>query len=201
MTDDATAARSNTLAALLDELHALGGAEEVSLDHLVEEVGRHSFVPVALVPLLILISPLSAVPGLSSLLGLTATLVLGQMLFGRRRLWLPGALRRRTISGDGLQRAARFLRPAADRVAPLFRPRLTLLTDPPLDRLPLALCTALCAVMPAMEFVPMSASILASASALFVVGLFMRDGLFVVLGFAVLGAGAALIAWMLGGLG
>ena len=67
-------------------------------------------------PQLILVSPLSGIPGLSSLGGLTIALVAGQILLGRPAIWLPGFLLRRQLPTarliwalSKLERAAAFI--------------------------------------------------------------------------------------------
>jgi hypothetical protein len=74
--------------------------------------------------------------------------------------------------------------------------RLAVLVDPPLTRLWALLCMALALIIPAFELVPMSATIIASAIALFALAMLARDGLLALSGLAVLG-GAAWLFWNL----
>ena len=47
--------------------------------------------------------------------------------------------------------------------------------------------------MPLIEFVPFLTSILAAAMSLFAIGLFARDGVFMLVGYGLLAGGAALV--------
>ena len=56
-------------------------------------LGRKSYAPLLMVPGLALVSPLSGIPGFSSICGITIALVSLQMMAHRRVLWLPKWLR------------------------------------------------------------------------------------------------------------
>lgn len=169
---------------ILLRLAALARAERVFVRDLVDSFGEASFVPALMVPALIVVSPLSGIFGLPTVMGLTMALIAGQMVFGRRTLWLPGFLLRRSVEGRRLLRAVAWLqRPAAwfDRQT---RPRFGLLLDWPLRLIPQVGCVVAGLMMPFLELVPLSSSILGGAITLFSVSFLSRDGLFVILGLA-----------------
>lgn len=180
---------------VLDRVEDAGGSDErVSVSDIIDRIGEDAFAPLLLAPALVVVSPASAILGLSSFCGAIIALVAFQMAIGRKRLWLPGFILRRTISNRGLDRAIGYIEKPARLIDGLTRRRLTVLVGPPFDRLWALVCLLLALVIPVFELVPMSATIIASAISLFALAMVAKDGLFVLLGLAVL-AGAAWLGW------
>ena len=86
---------------------ALNSADgrEVSVDDMMNAFGAASFVPLLILPALMVISPLGGVPGLSSLFGVMIVLIAGQRVLGRHNIWLPGFLRHRSVGSDKAENA------------------------------------------------------------------------------------------------
>jgi hypothetical protein len=176
--------------------HAGNGGARVSVADVVDEIGDDAFAPLLLVPALVLISPVSAIPGLSTLGGLIMALIAMQMVLGVRRVWLPGILRRRTIAKTSLDKAANFLERPARFIDRFTRRRLAALTAWPLSIVPSLICVAAALVIPLFELIPMSSTIISTAIALFALAMVTRDGILLVFGLAVLG-GAGVLIWNL----
>lgn len=172
------------------------GAKRVSVADIVERIGDGAFPPLMLVPALAIISPISAVFGVATACGLLIATIAFQMTIGRQRLWLPAFVLRLTFSGRRIDRVVGWFDRPARFLDRLTGRRLTALVDPPLTRLWAGLCLALALVIPLFELVPMSATIIASAIALFALGMLARDGVPALLGLAVL-AGAFWLLWSL----
>ncbi|MGY6549134.1 MAG: exopolysaccharide biosynthesis protein [Roseinatronobacter sp.] len=135
-----------------------------------------------LLPALILVTPISGIPGLSSLGGLVILLVALQILLGRRAIWLPGFILRRRLSVDRLRWALdKLARPAAfiDRKA---RTRAAWAVQFPLWHLALMLCMLCGMLMPALELIPFSATTLAMVVTILASALLVRDGVLLMLG-------------------
>ena len=174
---------------VLDCVEEAGGdVERVAISDIVERIGDGAFAPLMLVPALVIISPASAILGLSSFCGMIIALIAFQMVIGREKLWLPGFVLRRTVSNSRLDTAIGWLSAPARFIDSLTRKRLGMLVEPPADRLWAGLCMVLALVIPVFELVPMSATIIASAIALFGLAMLAKDGLFVILGAAMLGS-------------
>lgn len=168
----------------------------VSVADLVDRIGNGAFAPLMLVPALIMISPFTVIFGVATACGLVIALIAFQMAIGRERLWLPGFVLRQAVSSRRLDRAVSwFARPARFIDAVTGR-RLAVLVDPPFSRLWALLCMALALIVPVFELVPMSATIIASAIALFALAMLARDGLLALCGLAILG-GALWLLWSL----
>lgn len=175
---------------ILSRLSCMAAADRVSVRDLVEEFGEASFLPALMVPALIVVSPLSAIFFLPTLMGLSMALIAAQMLMGRRSLWLPRVLLSRSIAGGRLRRAVGWLERPGLWVDRQTTPRLTLLFYWPLRLIPVLGCMVSGLMMPFLELVPMSSTVLGLAIVLFAVALLARDGLFVIAGLCLMGVAA-----------
>lgn len=168
--------------------------DQPTVEALLADLGGASFGFSLLGPALIVVSPLSGIPGLSSLCGITIAIVAAQMVFGRRVIWLPAFIRNRAISRERLGKAIGWLRPPLRWLDHVTRPRLEWLLRPPFV-LPLQATSLLCgAAMPLLELVPLTSSLLGLAVSLFAVAIVTRDGLVALLGLGVIG-GAGIAAF------
>jgi len=186
--------RRDNLMRLLDQLEHETGDGQVSVRDVLELLGPRAFTPMLLVPCLALVSPVSAVPGVPSFLSLLVGLVAVQMVFGQTRIWLPGFLLDRAIDATRLRRAVGVMRRPVAMIDPWINERVTWLADKPANLPALLIFCTVSFLMPLIEFVPFLTSTLATAMTLFAIGLFARDGLFMLTGYAFVAAGAALVA-------
>lgn len=167
------------LGALLDRLAGAGAEGEVSVDDLLDRLGRTSFTTLLLTVSLLVVTPLSTIPGFSSFCGILIVWIAGQKLLGRPHVYLPAWLRRRSVSAEALVGAIDRIRPPAGWLDRFTRPRLGLLVRAPLRPIVVAF-TGLCgAVMPFLEIIPLTSSILGAAVLLVALGLLTRDGLLI----------------------
>lgn len=173
----------HTLAYLLDSMDRAAENETVSINDVLHEIGDRAITPLILIVALLLVSPLSGIPGVSTLAALTIILLAVQAVTGRRRLWLPQFLLRREIPGHRLSGCVSYLRRPCAFVDGRCRPRMQFLTTGPMRFLTLVTVTIIPLGWPFMEVLPMMSSVGAATVALLVFGLFTRDGLFVLLGY------------------
>lgn len=196
MNGGAQAPRS--LTDVLDALEAAATGRSVSVAEMLERIGERSFTPVILAVSVLLVSPLSGIPGVPTLSALLIVTVGAQGLARRRHLWLPGALMRRELRADRVRRALGWLRRPAAWIDRRSQARLRGLTTGPARLAAFALCMVVPLMWPAFELVPFVTSIGAGAVALVAFGLLTHDGLFVLLGYAMCGAMAAAVAALVG---
>ncbi len=161
----------------------------ISVDEL-----RHRFGARALGALLLffsLICMLPLPPGATTVFGLPLLLLAPQLVIGNREPWLPQALKRRSAPMPALRKG--LPKPIAwiRRVEALSRPRFSLLFGPVGERVIGVAFTAIAIVLifpiPGGNFLP------ATAAALFALGLVLRDGVLVLLGYAVTAASATVL--------
>src|SRR5690606_865281 len=115
------------LLARMDE--AREGQNTVSLERLMDTIGRRSFGPILLLIGVILVSPLSGIPGLPSTMGVAVLLLSLQMLLRRKYIWLPDWILRRSISQSKMAKATSWMRRPARFIDRLLRERLSFLVD------------------------------------------------------------------------
>lgn len=173
-----------------------GDPGEVSVADVLHEIGERSFAPMVLVVSVLLVSPLSAIPGAPTTGGILITLIASQWLAGRRYLWLPGVILRRAVPARRLARAIGWLRPGAAWFDRNSKGRLKVLTLPPLPLLAKLLILAIALTWPLLEILPMVTSVGALAVSLLALGLMVRDGLWLAAGYATVGGSLALVFWL-----
>lgn len=182
---------------IIDRVRALSDKPQVSLGVVIEEFGEASFVPALMVPALIVVSPLSGIFFLPTVLGLTIALIAAQLLVGRRHLWLPGFLVVRSLPGTRVGKVTGFLDRWGDWLDRHTRPRLGLLLRWPLGLMAPLGCVVSGLMMPFLELVPLSSSILGVAVVCFSVSILSRDGLFMLFGLGFMGLAALVPAYVI----
>jgi hypothetical protein len=146
--------------------------------------------PVLFVLVLPVLLPLP--PGVSMVLALPLLVVAPQIVWGRRKLWLPKALARRTVKRADLVKLTRRILPLVQRVETLAKPRLGFLTGKISTRMVGMACTlaAVVLVLP----IPFANLVPALALGAFSLGLARKDGVFVLAGYGLILAAGAVIA-------
>jgi len=172
------------LHALFDAVLRSGDGDRVTVDDALAAVGQSSFGALILLPALVLVSPLSGIPGMPTTLGIVIFLVCVQYLVGRDRIWLPGRIRRAGIARRRLEGAFCRVRPFVRLLDRLVKPRLCFLVN----RLSCAVFAAICATLaltfPPLEALPFVATTTASVIALYGFAILARDGVVGILALA-----------------
>lgn len=182
---------------IVDNLEAATDRDCVRLGALVAQVGDRSFLPVLMVPALLVVSPLSGIPLFSTACGLTIAFVAAQMVAGRRHLWLPGLLMRLRIDGKRARAALSRVHRLAHWLDAHSRARLRPLLRAPVRKVAELLCMLCGLAMPFLEIVPLSSSLLGVAVLFFATALMVRDGMFALAGLAAMALAAAVPALVL----
>lgn len=191
--DSSGSGSKHSIVAVLDRTCEASKGDKTSVREAVESLGHVSYSALILLPALLAITPLSGIPGASSVFGMTIALVSVQMLIGRHHLWLPEWLLRRKVDSGKLRQALGYLRGPAAFVDGHTRQRLLVLIRPPARTILHATCLACGLAMPFLELVPFSSSILGAAVALFATALVVRDGLLAAFGIAILAGAVTLL--------
>lgn len=173
-----------TVLNVVEKLDQLTDRQVVSVDDILDAFGRSAFLPTMMVPALLVVSPLSGIPFFSSICGLTIALIASQLLIQRQRLWLPGFIRRRRITGARLHRGADRLRGVAAWIDRHSRDRVKALVSRKFLPVIFLACMVSGLSMPFLEVMPFSSSILGMAVLCFTTAVIAADGLFAVMGFA-----------------
>jgi hypothetical protein len=177
------------ISAILEALPGTVAGERISFGDLVDALDGRAYGPLIVVFAAPNMLPV-ALPGISAVLGAPLILLTAQLMLGRRRPWLPGILRRRSLAREDFEWLVGRVVPRLRRIEAWVRPRLPLLTGMVGRRLigATGLTLALVVFLP----VPFGNALPGLALVLMAVGLLGRDGL-AVLGGALVGAAGLVV--------
>jgi hypothetical protein len=162
----------------------------ISLDEMVGRIdGPEGLAPILFVLTLPVMLPLP--PGVSMVMAIPILLVAPQLMLGRRTLWLPDWLGRRTIKSRELARLLKRVLPTLERIETLARPRLFFLTGP-VGAFDVGVASTVIGVI-LVAPLPFANLLPSWALCAFSLGLTRRDGVFVAAGYALLAAALAMI--------
>jgi hypothetical protein len=165
---------------MLAELLARHREETIALGDILDFFGERAFGALMLVLALPMATPLSAIPGVSSVFGLPLVVVCAQLMLGYPRPLLPAQLAKRTVRREALARAIERADPWLVRIERAVHPRLPALTGAAAERAVGAVCVVM-AVLLALP-IPGANQPPAVVVALFAIALLERDGMFAILG-------------------
>lgn len=170
---------AENLEELLDQMgQADPDGEDITLDALLDAVGRRSFGPMVLTAGLITLAPIIGdIPGVPTIMGILVVLTAGQLLFHRDHIWLPDWMLKRSVKRDKLCKALDWMQKPARFIDRGLRPRLTMFIRTAGVHVIAVMCVLIGAAMPAMEVVPFSANGAGGALTAFGLALIARDGL------------------------
>ncbi|MGQ0532075.1 MAG: exopolysaccharide biosynthesis protein [Caulobacteraceae bacterium] len=161
--------------------------ESLTLNEILDSVGRRSYGPLLLVIGLFAISPATVIPGMTWFAAALTLLVAGQMALGLPRIWLPKQALQAKLPRDavrsGLEKSRGFAR-AVDR---LLKPRLAFLSKPPFVNLIAILCILAALITFPLGLIPFAPLAPGLAVVFFGLGMVARDGLWLALGMLAVG--------------
>jgi hypothetical protein len=181
MPNDA-ARRPETAVDLVENGWAALNGEYTSIGDVVDALGSANYAPLLILPALAVVSPLSGVPGFTTFCGLLIATVSAQQMIHRSSLWLPRWIRSARLRTDRVRAVYRWIRGPARWLDRVTRRRLGVLVAEPLVVLPQTLCMICGAIMPFLELVPFTSSALGVVITALAVGMFVGDGLLVLIG-------------------
>lgn len=177
-----TVSRSHPVYDIVGRLEEISDHDDLQLRDLVEAFGRASFVPALMVPAILVLSPLSGIPSFSTLCGACIALIALQMVWAKDHLWLPDWIMRRPVPGHKLAKGLHRLERFAAWIDARSHRRMQALVHGPGAKVVESLALLCGAVMPVMELVPFSSSILGAGVLFFCISFLARDGLWVLPG-------------------
>ncbi len=158
--------------------------EKITVDNILDSVGRRSFGPILVVTGLITVAPLIGdIPGMPTIMGTIIVLTAVQLLFGKDHFWLPQFILKRSVSHDKLCKAVNWLRKPAHFLDRFTKPRITFLTKKAGVKIVSLVSIIIAGALPAMEFIPFSANLAGFAFTMFGLSLIAHDGLLALISF------------------
>lgn len=191
-------ARARPVYALLAQMRSAVTSDRVTLGMLLRGMDRSSQSVLLLIPGLLLVSPLSGIPGMATLGGITIATVAFQLLLGRSDIWLPGFILRRGVSAAKVTRALDRMERVAGVLDRNTTPRMRWFFAFPGQQMALAICLGCGLAMPFFELVPFSATTLATVVVVLSLSLLVRDGLLAAIGIGGFGLAIAIILKLIG---
>ena len=170
---------------------------KITIGEIKEALSERAYGILLLVLALPNLIPIPA-PGLSTLLGVPLLLVTFQLMLGLKTPWLPNFIAKRSIKRDHLHAVCRRVTPWMQRLESVMMPRLMFFTAVPMNRLIALICVVLSLMI--MMPIPFGNAFPALAICLFAVGIFQRDGLFIIAGLIITWISATVITTFLVGL-
>jgi len=161
--------------------------DSVSVESLLDAVGRRAFGPILLLLGFIAISPLTIVPGTSWLVAFVTLLIAGQVIIGRERPWLPQKALKVAFPREALIKGTQVMHRPAKFIDALVRPRIGFLTEPPFVQIIALVAVFASLISFPLGFIPFGPFLPGLTVMLIGLGLTAHDGIIVLL------AGAAMI--------
>jgi len=185
---------SHALTHTLESQAQAGTGDQLTIGELIDDLDEQAIGPALFAPAIIAISPIGAIPGMAIALGAVIILISLQFFKPGGGVWLPGRLRRFSVSRAKFESGVNTVSPWLRRVERVLQPRFTALSKPPATHLIAVISIAMGAAMWPLAVVPFAAGAPAGVVLLFATGLTMRDGAVICGGFAgVLGVGYLLM--------
>lgn len=169
----------STLEELLDRIkNAEGEDGEVTINDILDKVGRRTFAPLLLLAGVITVAPLVGdIPGVPTIMAIFVILTTAQMLFRREHFWLPAWILKRSMKKENIDKGLGWLYKPAQFIDRWSKPRLTVFTYGMGHYVIAAICFCIALVMPIMEVIPFSANAAGGAFIIFGLSLITHDGI------------------------
>jgi hypothetical protein len=164
-------------------LHVAEDRDRVCVGELIERLGSRAWGPLLVVPSILVMTPLGAIPGVAVGTGILLITISVQILIAGRTLWLPERLERFRLPADKLNAAIDRCEPVLRRIDMVVGPRLEFLAAPPAHYFIAVLVMLLAASMFPLALVPFGVLVPAAGVVLLGLGLMTRDGVMLLFGF------------------
>lgn len=168
--------QDHRLDALWHRLQDVSNRDHVVVRDVVVAIGRRSMVPFLLVPAFLAATPLSGIPGLSTMCGLIIVLVSVRMLMDFDHMALPKWIEGKSLEGEKLRKVFKTSAPFVHWINRHSRTRWSWMFQKSFIWLPQTLCLLSGLSMPFLEFIPFTASIAAAGVCVLALSMFIRDG-------------------------
>lgn len=156
----------------------------LTVDELMDAIGQRTFGPLLLVPSLIAVSPVGAIPGLPAVTSVVIVLVATAILLHHDHVWIPRWLGRRSVDAGKMERGLTKFRPVARFIDHMLMPRLGWLTRGVFFYVIAVAVLLIGLVTPILELVPLGGIPPNAAVVAFSLAIIAKDGLWALIAFA-----------------
>ncbi|MET0547404.1 MAG: exopolysaccharide biosynthesis protein [Caulobacterales bacterium] len=183
----------DALKAKIDEDGEVSPATKISLEEMLDLIGRRAYGPLLLIIGLISISPLTLIPGSTWAIAVLTLVISVQMALHKTHPWMPKKALALQLTEDKLDKFISAARPTARFTDKLIRPRWSFLSEPPWALIVAILCALAALVTFPLGFIPFAPLAPGLAVAFFGLGLTAKDGLMLSLGALIMAAASWLL--------
>ena len=187
---------------VLDELDELAdGGDKVCVRDVLDDFGGRSFGPFMMIPAMLELTPVGAIPGVPTFLAVIISLVAVQLALGKDHIWMPAVIQSRAVESEKLHKAVAKLRGIAEWLDDHSQGRLEFLTEGVWLRLAAVVVILLCMTVLPLEVLPFASSLPMLAIVMIGLSLTVRDGalMLAALCFAALAFGTGGYLWFTSG--
>jgi hypothetical protein len=164
---------------VLDEAIGSSHGDKIRLADLLDEFGTRSFGPI------LVIAPIGSIPGLPIAIGAIIVLLAVQIIIGSEHAWMPKRLQETGFDRHKVEAWRARWHKWLERIDRVVRPRLGWAVGGWAQWLASFCLIFLSATMVPLELVPMAVTLPGIAILFFGIGITARDGLMMLIGFAV----------------
>jgi len=174
-----------TITDILNEIYKSSrDCDEVSIGDILEMVGRRSFGPIIFIAGIITLAPIIGdIPGVPTIMATIVFLAAVQLIIGRKTLWLPDLILKRSVKSDKLHSAINKLEKPAKYIERFIKPRFNFMTNGTMTYPIAVICLCIALATPFMEFIPFSANFAGAALTAFGLSIIAKDGLLAMIGY------------------
>lgn len=159
----------------------------VSIGDLVAAIESRGFGALLLLPALLTFLPTGGIPGVPGVCAIVIILISGQMLFGRQHAYIPKKLKDLSINRKKLVSMLDKAKPVLKFIDHVVTQRFSFMFRPLTERIIAGVSILLALTFFPLAFIPFAVLPSAGAVVMMSLGLLARDGLLVMIGFALIG--------------
>jgi hypothetical protein len=182
-------AQFDSLRALLDAIEETARTQDtISIEDILHLVGRRWYGPLLFLAGLIMVAPLIGdIPGVPIMMGTVVILISLQLLWRRKRVWLPHWLRKRRLDSLKVITALRWFHRPARFIDGFTNARCEWAVRHAGLTIIALMCMMVGAITPVLELIPFSANLAGFAIATFGISVLAADGVvaFIAIAFSV----------------
>jgi len=196
-TADQSSQKEESLTFILKELKNETDGDQVTMDDVLDAIDNRGFGPLLLIPAIIAVSPVGAIPGMSIVTGLILFLVAVQMIVTSGHPWLPDRLLEFEFSRDKLCEGIEKVLPWTKWFEQFVKHRLSILVSKPFHYMIAAIICLLSISFIPLAMLPFAVAIPGTAVAFFALALTAKDGAMVIVGlvFTAITVGVTVAFW------
>ena len=160
--------------------------KRTSIEDVVKALGHRSYGPFLLIPALMVISPLGALPAFSTIMSVIVIFFSCQIIVGRDHFWLPRVLSKRSVQSRYIQNAVTRLKPVAIKLDCWSHKRWPFLAKGVFIRMAAVCCIFLAAAVPPLEIFPFASALPMVIVSIFGLAILVQDGSLMLLGYGLI---------------